>query len=74
MESEDTQVLSFLRENYISLYEKKHFKGGFSMNKTINYYEEMGIDYDNSGVMTLVHCMEFAERFIKKFINLSITK
>lgn len=44
------------------------------MNKTMNYYKEMGVDYDNSGVMSLVYCIEIAEKFVKKFIKIFSTK
>ena len=40
------------------------------MKEKIKYYEEMGIDCENSGSLLIVSCMDGIERFVKSIISL----
>lgn len=37
--------------------------------KNINYYEELGVDYNNSGVTTLVYCMDIVEKVVRNIFS-----
>lgn len=40
------------------------------MNEKIKYYEEMGIDCENSGSLLIVSCIDGIERLVKNIISL----
>ena len=40
------------------------------MKENVKYYEEMGIDYENSGSLLIVNCIDGIERFVKSIISL----
>lgn len=40
------------------------------MKEDIKYYEEMGVDYNNSGTLLVVNCIDGIEKFVKSIISL----